>query len=436
MERPLSLTALPHELLAQIGLHLYAAEGPHSQRTLSRFTQTCKLFKELFQPLLFRSYTHNDRHISHLITFLRAIASRPDLLAAVTNLTFRFPPEVSNLTIADRDFIETCISGLGLPLPSKNWHIEFPGRTIPLQTVIAYASHNLESFSLPVNEEWDFSLLSSFLNASPKIAFPRLTNLSIEHHYIGIDSWSIPYHQIAPLLEASPNLEYLSLPTLEGSSEHQGACEIPKMKSVKALNLGENASEMFFITSLIESCDSLESFELHWLTLSEYDGGDSDWSVVKIWDALVHVKGTIQKITFESVSDIPLGSPTANSVSSLSEFTDLKILQVDGRAVEGILKAWKVETRIYNMEEFVAQLLPTGIQSLTIWAPSHTLIPALLALARWRSIGLYEGLTTVEIGSPHDCDYWQPGPEWLSSDAELREEFERAGVELKMDMPA
>ncbi|KFX85831.1 hypothetical protein O988_09878 [Pseudogymnoascus sp. VKM F-3808] len=436
MERALSLNTLPHELVTQIGLHLCAAKGSHSQRTLSQFTQTCKLLKDLFQPMLFRSYTHyNDRPLSHLLTFLRTIISRPDLAAAVTDLSFHYPPEVSGLTIADRDFINTCVSGLGLPLPPKNWHIEGPDRTIPLQTLIAYASRSLESLSLPVNEEWDLSLFPSFPNAVPEITFPRLKRLAIEYYYIAGDRWGIPYHQIAPLLEASPNLEYLSLPTLEGFWERQGMRKIPKMKSVKALNLGESSSGMFFITSMIKSCESLQSFELHWCTSSGYDESHEDWSIVKIWDALVHVRGSIQKITFESIGDIPLGSPTANSVSSLLEFIDLKIIQVDGRAVEGILKAWTLKTGSSNMDEFVTQLLPAGIQSLTIWAPSHTLIPALFALARGKSAGLYEGLTTVEIGTSPAFKYWLPRPEWLRNQEELKEEFGRAGAQLKVDIP-
>jgi hypothetical protein len=383
--------------------------------------------------LLFCTYTHhNDRPLSHLITFLRAITSRPDLAAAVTNLSFHYPPEVSDLTIPNRDFINTCISGLGLPLPPKNWHIEGPGRTIPLQTLISYASRNLKVLSLPVNEEWDLSLFPSFPSAVPEITFLRLTHLVIEYYYIAGDRWGIPYHQIAPLLEASPNLEHLSLPTLEGFWERQGARKIPTMKSLKVLDLGENSSGMFFITSLIKSCQSLQSFELHWCTSSGYDEGHGDWSIVKIWDALVHVRGTIRKITFESISDIPLGIPTANSVSSLSECADLKILKVDGRSLEGMFQAWTLKTGNPDMDEFSAQLLPSGIQSLTIWAPSHTLIPALFALARGKAAGLYEGLTTVEITASTAFKDWLPRPEWLGSQDELREEFGRAGVELEM----
>ena len=87
------------------------------------------------------------------------------------------------------------------------------------------------------------------------------------------------------------------------------------------------------------------------------------------------------------------------------------------------------------MDDFVAQLLPTGIRSLTIWAPSHALIPALLALARGKSGGLYESLTTIEIGASTTFKHWLPRPEWLSNQAELREEFGRAGAQLKMDIP-
>ena len=192
---------------------------------------------------------------------------------------------------------------------------------------------------------------------------------------------------------------------------------------------------MFFVTSIITSCESLQSFELHWCTSSGYDESHEEWSIVKIWDALVHVRRTIQEIMFESIVDIPLGSPTADSVSSLSEFIDLRILKVDGRSFEGMFQAWAFKTRSSDMDDFVAQLLPTGIRSLTIWAPSHALIPALLALARGKSGGLYESLTTIEIGASTTFKHWLPRPEWLSNQAELREEFGRAGAQLKMDIP-
>ncbi|KFY31352.1 hypothetical protein V493_01192 [Pseudogymnoascus sp. VKM F-4281 (FW-2241)] len=438
MERPLSLTDLPHELVTQIVSHLCPANGVRGVRyqwTLSQLTQTCKGFKELFQPMLFRSYTYNEQPISHFVKFLRAIASRPDLAAAVTHLSFRYPPDATDLTITDKDFIDTCVTSLGLPLPPKDWHIEGTDRTIPIQTVIAYASCNLESLSLPVNEEWDLALLPSFSKASPKITFPRLKRLSIDYYYISGDQWAIAYNEIAPLLEASSNLEHLSLPTLERFWEHRGNCRVPKMKSLKTLNLSQSSSGMFFVTSIIRSCESLQSFELNWGTSSGYDESHEGWSVVNIWDALVHVRRTIQEITFESILDIPLGNPTANSVSSLLEFTDLKILRVDGRSFEGMFQAWTLKTRSSDMDQFVAQLLPTRIQSLTIWAPSFTLIPALFALARGKSSGLYEGLTTVEIGASTAFKHWLPRSEWLSNQTELRDEFERAGVQVKMDIP-
>lgn len=435
MERPLSLTTLPNELIIQIGLCLCAANDPRSQRTLSQFTKTCKLLKEVFQPMLFRSYTHNEQPISRLVKFLRAIVSRPDLTATITNLSFGYPPDAADITITDKDFINMCVTSLGLPLPPKDWYIEGTDRTIPMQTVIAYASSNLERLSLPVNEEWDLALLPSFSNASPKITFPRLRHLSIDYHYISGDHWAISYSQIAPLLEASPNLEYLSLPTLERFWENQGISKLPKMKSVKTLDLGESSSGMFIVASMITSCESLQSFELHWGTSSGYDESHEQWSIVKIWDALVHVRGTIQKITFESIVDIPLGNPTENSVSSLSEFIELRFLNVDGRSFEGMFQAWTLKARSFDMDEFVAQLLPTGIRRLVIWAPSHTLIPALLALARGRTSGLYRDLLTVEIGVSTAFKHWLPRPEWLSNEAELREEFERAGVQLKLDIP-
>src|SRR5688572_29151075 len=142
MERQPGPVTLPLELVTQIGSYLCAADyDPRSQRTLSRLRQTCKRFKEIFQPMLFRSYSHHDQPVSHIVAFLRAITSRADLAAVITDLNFRYPPEIDNLTVIDKDFIDTCITNLGLRLPlTKDWHIDGPDRTIPMQTVIAYAS--------------------------------------------------------------------------------------------------------------------------------------------------------------------------------------------------------------------------------------------------------------------------------------------------------
>lgn len=439
MERQPGLAILPLELIIRIGSYVCVAyNGSPSESTLSRLSQACKRFKEIFQPMLFRTYSHNnDQPVSHMIAFLHAIASRPDLAAVITDLSFRYPPEVDDLPIADKDFIDTCITNLGLPLPlTKDWHIDGPDRTIPMQTVIAYASSNLEHLCIPVNEEWDLALLPSFPDATPKITFPRLRHLEIDYFYISGDRWAIDFYQIAPLINASPNLEYLGLPTLEGFWEDRESSKLPKMKLVKTLDLGESSSGMFFVTSIIKSCESLQNFELHWGTSNGYDESHDEWRVVEIWDTLVLVKETIQKIVFESALDIPLGIPTANSVSSLSEFADLKVLKVDGRSLEAMFQAWTLKTRSSDVDAFVAQLLPVGIQSLAIWAPSNVLIPALLALARGKSGGgLYEALTTVEVGASKAFQYWLPRPEWLRNQEELRQEFERAGVQLKMEIP-
>ncbi|KAL3442742.1 hypothetical protein BJX65DRAFT_298785 [Aspergillus insuetus] len=411
MDHPQSLKTLPYELVTQIGSYLCPIEERESQRALSQLTQTCKALRDTFQPVLFRTYSHYSRPVSQLVSFLRAIVSRPHLAAAVTNLDFHsssFAP--TGLTVIEKAFIETCISNLGFPAPVENWHLEGTHRLLPIETLLAYTP-NIETLILPVNEEWNLDLLPSFRDASPKIEFSRLKTLSIYYYFIAGDHWAIYYSAIAPLLAASPNLEHLGLPSLEGFWEGHDNPPIPQLDSLKSLELGESAAGMFFVTSLLKACKVLQKFELYWLSSTGYDESHEGWSTVEVWDALTRLKDTLQEIIFEASSDIPLGSPTADSVSSLSDFNKLRILKVDGRSLEGMFQAWTLRTGNSDMDEFVAQLLPSGIRELALWFPSRNLIPALLALAKAKTQGTYRDLTAVEIGPSPVFKEWLPRPE-------------------------
>ncbi|KAL5361000.1 hypothetical protein BJX96DRAFT_184911 [Aspergillus floccosus] len=420
MNSPLSLDKFPSELVTYIASYLCPIEDSRYQKALSQLSQTCRALRADLQPMLFRAYDHGSRPVSHLIKFLRAIVSRPDLAAAVTKLTFHQPLDHTTLSATDRQFIETCITDLGLHPPPVDWHLE------------AY-SPNLQNLDLPVNEEWRLEIFESFPGARNEITFPRLRTLSIYYYYISGDRWGIDYSQIATLLEVSPNLEHLALPTLEGFYEERS--ELPALDSVKTLDLGESASGAFFVISCLARCKSLRTFTLHWLSSTGYDESHEDWSITEVWDAMVHAKQTIEEITFESSLDIPLGSPTAHSTSSLADFTKLRVLNVDGRSLEAIYQAWRLKTGGVDMGEFVEQLLPAGIASLTIWDPNHVLIPALFALAGCRSRGMYERLVQVTVGSSSVFDFWMPRPDWSRSEGSLRQEFARVGVQLNLEIP-
>ncbi|CEL11120.1 hypothetical protein ASPCAL14226 [Aspergillus calidoustus] len=434
MDPPRSLMTLPYELRTQIGSYLCSVEERDTQKVLSQLTQTCKALRDTFQPLLFRTYTNYSEPVSRLVSFLRAIVSRPDLAAAVTTVTFDSFLKPTGVTILEKEFIDTCISNLGLPVPAEDWHLEGTYRHLPVETLLAYTP-NIESLTLAVNEEWNLDLLPSFHDASPKIEFPHLRSLSIYYYFIAGDRWAIDYGQIAPLLDASSHLEHLSLPSLEGFWEGHENPPIPRLDSLKTLDLGESAMGMFLITSLLKACKILQKFELYWLSSTGYDESHEDWSTLEVWDALARLKDTIEEIIFEASSDIPLGSLTADSVSSLSDFTKLRTLKVVGRSLEGMLQAWTLKTGNSDMDEFVAQLLPSGIRELAIWFPSRDLIPALFALAKAKSQGLYTDLGAVEIGHSPVFKEWLPRPEWPRNEAALREAFARAGVQLKMEIP-
>ncbi|KAL2845482.1 hypothetical protein BJY01DRAFT_247637 [Aspergillus pseudoustus] len=434
MEDQQKLPTLPYELVTQIGSNLCSVEELNSLRALSQLTQTCRALRVTFQPLLFQSYSHYSQPVSRLVAFLRTIVSRPDLAAAVTTLIFWDPLSSTSLNSIDKLFIETCIRNIGLSPPAGDWHIEGSNRHIPIEAVLAYTP-NIESLTIPVNEDWALDLLLAFAGASPKMEFPRLRYLSIYYYYISGDHWAINYGQIQPLLEASPHVEHLALPTLEGFWEDSGNARIPPLKSVTTLDLGESSSGMFFITSIIRACGPLRKFSLCWIRSSGYDESHEDWNTLEVWDALALVKDTIEEIIFEPTTEIPLGTPTLKSVSSLSGFTKLRTLKVDGRCLQGMLQAWTLKTGSSDMDDFVRQLFPSGLHTLAIWSPGSHLIPALLALAKARSNGVYTDLVSVEVGASPVFKHWLPRPEWSSNEAELRGRFGAAGMELKMEIP-
>lgn len=432
MDRPLSLDSFPSELVTHIASYLCPVEDSRYQKALSQLSQTCRALRDDLQPMLFRAYSHGSRPVSHLIKFLRAIVSRPDLAAAVTKLTFHQMLDYTTLSTTDKQFVETCITDLGLRPPPVDWHLESEWRHTILQTLVAYTP-NLQVLDFPVNEEWSLEIFESFPDARNEIIFPRLRTLSIYYYYISGDRWGVDYSQVAPLLEASPNLENLALPTLEGF--YEGRSDLPALDSVKTLDLGESASGAFFVVSILTRCTSLRKFILHWLSSTGYDESHEDWSIAEIWDAMVHAKQTLEEITFESSLDIPLGSPTTHSVSSLAGFTNLRVLNVDGRSLEAMFQAWRLKTGGVDVGEFVEQLLPAGITRLTIWDPNHVLIPALLALARCRARGVYERLVQVTVGSSSVFNCWMPRPDWSRSEGALRREFASAGVQLDLEIP-
>ncbi|KAL3461893.1 hypothetical protein BJX64DRAFT_150221 [Aspergillus heterothallicus] len=433
MVEPQSLTTLPYELVDHIGSYLCPVEEGNPQKALSQLTRTCKRLRDRFQPMLFRSYSHYQQPVSRLVSFLRAITSRPELAAAVTKLVFWDPLETTSLSTIDKDFIDTCIADRGLTGPADDWRIEGTNRHLPIETVLVYTP-NIESLSIPVNEEWNLDLLPEFSSASPKIEFLSLRDLSIYYYYISGDGWAIHYGQIAPLLEASPNLEHLSLPTVEGFWEHYDAT-VPPMKSLLSLDLGESSPGMFFIKSIIKATESLRKFKLHWIRSTGYDESHEDWTVAEIWDALTHVKETLEEIIFDPSIEIPLGSPTANSLSSLADFLKLRVLKVNGRSLEGLFHAWTFQTGRSDMDEFVRQFFPSGLRTLVIWLPSPGLIPALFALAKAKFNGLFPDLTLVEIGASPVFKEWLPRPEWSRNEAELEDKFATAQVQLNMDIP-
>ncbi|KAF7125521.1 hypothetical protein CNMCM5793_001760 [Aspergillus hiratsukae] len=435
-ERP-SLDTLPVELLTEISSYLRpppCGGYPYgvSRKHLSRLSRTCRRLRDVCQPLLFDHYHRETTSLRPLFSFLRTLNARPDLAKCVTSLDFLDPGQADSLSDENQQFVESCIAKLGLPPLQADWHDYLPvERRLLVAEVVVVSCPNIKALSLPMNPEWMVSVLASL----PKdFVFAKLKKLDICPYYISGDHYAIEYGKISGLLHASPNLEHLSLPSIE--MFYPGEAEVPPLEKLRHLDLGEGAPPPYFLNCALEACPNLQEFQLHWVDTDGYDEDSDEWSPLDGWRALQRVQSSVREIVFETVIEFRDDDNLEEDVSTLQGFARLEILKVNGIALDALYNAWAHHNRYASMDQFVYEVFPSTIKELTIWDPAAWLIEVVRLLAREAARGQYHRLAKITIGlSEHMDGYGFDVVPWVRQETTVRREFERSTIELCMDLP-
>ncbi|PKX97281.1 uncharacterized protein P174DRAFT_363968 [Aspergillus novofumigatus IBT 16806] len=432
-----SLATLPVELLTLISSYLCplrCGKYPYSvsQKHLSRLSRTCRRLRDVCQPLLFAYYRHSSQSATSLLSFLRTLDARPGLANYVTNLDFHEPGQDDTLNDEDQQLVESCIAKLGLPSLPADWHdyLGVERRLLSAELVVA-SCPNIEVLRLPMNPEWMMSVVASL----PKdFVFAKLKKLDIWLYYVSGDHYGIGYGKISGLLHASPNLEHLSLPSIE--TFYPGAAGVPTLEKLRHLDLGEGAPSPYFLKCVLEACPNLEKFRLHWVDSDGYDEDSEEWSPLDGWRALKHVQSSVREIIFETVIEFRDDDNLEEGVSTLRDFAHLEILKVNSFALQALYKVWTHHNRHGSMEGFVYQVFPSAIVELTIWDPYASLIEAVRLLARESAREQYPHLARITI-SQSEClsSYSFDAVQWIRQEASVRREFECSRIELCMELP-
>ncbi|KAF4180591.1 hypothetical protein CNMCM7927_001130 [Aspergillus lentulus] len=431
-----SLETLPVELLTQIGSYLCPLRcGKYpssvSQKHLSRLSRTCRRLRDVCQPLLFEYYYHS-KSLTPLLSFLRTLDARPDLAKCVTSLDFHEPGQADSLSDKDQQLLESCIAKLGLPLLPADWqdYLGTERRLLAAELVVA-SCPNIEVLRVPMNPEWMVSVLASL---PEDFVFAKLRKLDVWLYYISGDHYGIGYGKIRGLLHASPNLEHLSLPSIE--MFYPGEAGVPILEKLRHLDLGEGAPSPYFLDCVLEACPNLQRFELHWIDSDGYDEDSEEWSPLDGWRALQHVRSSVREIIFETAIEFRDDDNLEDGVSTLRDFAHLEILKVNGIALQALYKVWAHHNRHGSMEGFVYQVFPSTIKELTIWDPHASLIEAVRLLAREAVRERYPRLARVTVSqSEHLSGYFFDVVQWVREEATVRRDYERSRIELCMELP-
>ncbi|EAW12889.1 uncharacterized protein ACLA_013240 [Aspergillus clavatus NRRL 1] len=435
-----NLPTLPVELLLQISKYLCPhCSGPYptvcQTKSLSRLTRTCRGLRDILQPYLFHHYYHTSEPAARLLSFLRALYTRPDLTECVTSLGFHESCRYDKLGEDDRAMVEDCLARLGLPALPDDWHDHVVENRshIPMEVIIA-SCPNLETLEIPVNPEWMLDVVESFPCVSKPIVLDKLRKLRVSHFYISGDHWAVPYGQIEPLLSAAPNLEQLTLPTLD--SFYEDTHGLPPLEMLTLLDLDENAATPYFLQRILSVCPRLEKFVLYWIGADGYGEPSDDWSPMDVWKALRQARDSLRELTFESINEEPEGRVIADCLSTLNEFTKLEVLAVNGIALAVIYQTWVRRDHNHDMEEFVHQLFPSTVKEITLCDPSGPFLEAVRLLAQEGARQRYPNLRKISITqSQHLQTFWGDAVQWVRNQESLRRKFQNTGVELCIDLP-
>ncbi|GIJ85939.1 hypothetical protein Asppvi_004810 [Aspergillus pseudoviridinutans] len=371
--------------------------------------------------------------MTRLLSFLRTLDARPDLAKCVTSLDFLEPGQAENLDNEDRQLVESCIAKLGQPPLPADWHdyIGVERRLLAAELVIA-SCPNIEVLKVPMNPELMVSVLASL----PKeFVFAKLKKLDVRLFYISGDHFAIDYGKISGLLHASPNLEYLHIPSIE--MFYPGEAGVPSLEKLTDLDLDETAPPPYFLNCVLEACPSLQKFRLHWVYSDGYDEDSEEWSPLDGWRALQRVQSSVREIIFETNIEFPDDDNVEEGVSTLQDFARLEILEVGGTALQALYKVWAHHNRHSSTEQFVYQVFPSTITDLSIWDPDASLIEVVRLLNRETAREQYPHLARINISQSEHLSGWGfDVAQWQEAvDRREFEEFERSTIDLRIQLP-
>ena len=441
--------------------------------TLSHLTQTCRLFRDIYQPTLYHSFHHNHdsfknplTSLTRVITFIRTLIARPDLAASVKYLDFNWPPDATFLPSESEEinFLTTSIRELGLDLPygEANWSYEAPHALVPFELILAFTC-NVETLTIMINDGWSLELVPQYLQQQQQLntsavssgagdrKYQRLKHLTVDYQFIAGDRLALTSDHWLPFVILAPNLESFCVPNTDCFSESDSA-RVPQMKKLQVLDFGTDCmSNEVLITTLVRSAKALRRVQLEWVGCNSYDDDTSveEYSVVRVWDALWSVRTYLEDVTFNYIDEIPLGDVVLmrrgdGNVSSLVEFSRLRVLKTSGRSLEAFRQAYDLKSiATRSVDLFARQLFPQSIEVITIYDPSSSLIPLLLAIADWKSRGEYLNLRRLEIAQSM---MWEAGGqvldwivqrEWMEREEEVKRCLESVkGLEFVITVKA
>ncbi|EDP51750.1 hypothetical protein V8F44DRAFT_654301, partial [Aspergillus fumigatus] len=407
---------------------LITMRKPEAPLQLSR---TCRRLRDVCQPLLFQCYYHSSKSLTSLLSFLRTLEARPDLAKCVTSLDFNGQGQADALSDGDQQLLESCIAKFGLPLLLDDWQdcLGVERRLLAAELVVA-SCPNIEALRLPMNPEW----LVSVLDSLPKdFVFAKLRKLDVWLYYISGDHYGIGYRKISGLLHASPNLEHLSLPSIEAF--YPGEAGVPILEKVRHLDLGDSAPSPYFLKRVLEACPNLERFELHWIVSDGYDEDSEEWSPLDRRRALQRVQSSVREIIFEATIEFRDDDNLEEGVPTLRDFSRLEILKVNDIALQALYKVWTHPNRHGTVEQFVYQVFPSTIKELTLWGPDASWIEAVRPLSREAVREQYPHLARITICRSELSGHGFDMAQWARQEATVRRDFERSSIELCMDLP-
>ena len=502
------LTEMPTEVL----LHTFSFLSPdcsaalpacrhksRDKRTLARLSLTSRRLRDVAQPILFHCFpdSHWKNPVHRLVCLARTLAARPDLAQHMKYINIRNPLEgLSDLNDADKQYVESELTRLGLPAVNRYWNVDGEGeyRLLPLELLLL-RTPSLATLLLPLDYNWDLHAIPQLVNHPDKAKrpppfLPHLRHLEVDSFFIAGDRFESSLAAVNALARAAPGLETLSLPTPASEAWFPSR---GRLRVLRALHFqSEVRIDADLLAHMLESAPALEVLTLHLDALvdAQEQHGKSR-SVEALWEVLEVRADTLRELWLDVRADavpprggrrehgIALGRglmhglPLAHGVGtgqdlgfaqflaqwlvaasaeefgeesdeeelerdSLADFEKLEVLKVDGHALSALRRAWERKNRHPRVDGFLAGMFPPGIREVTFWRlDGLAMCAAMQEFASVVAVGGYPRLEKVRLAPSQGSDSrrgegWVNQGAWNAAVGALTEKFARGGVTFEL----